>query len=281
MGVPRQTTEAAPGLAQIVRDAIAAQDRDGAEVLRRGLQRAGEAVMPEALEDMLVFVCGPLYEEALAHWGNEAADALLAALTPLLEEAWKRDRRAITGVMPSEPAPEESGQRRSAVRRAVALPADSTRAQADTEPAPPPSISSNAPCSQKRVTIPYTPVIWRETRRVAVLVVARDEVRRASLGALCARPEVEVVLAGDAGEAAALYARLLPLAVVADRESIAPDYEPLRPALEQLFGGHPPCGVLLLCEEEPREQVDWIAATLPERPARDELQAEIALLLDG
>jgi hypothetical protein len=288
MGVRGNTAEAASGLAHIVREAIADQNRDGHdELLEAALARAGETALPHSLEDMLVFVCGPLYEAALARWNAESADALLAALTPLLEAAWERDRRAIATLETDRPVSEDQPidrepQRRSAVRRAVALPVaeEEGRAQADTEPAPPPSISSDAPASQKRTTVPYTPAVWTRSRK-RVLVVALDDERRVALAELSRRPGLEVVTAADLDEARMLYQRLRPMIVVADRESIAPDFEPLRPTFEGLFGSQAPCDVILLTDDPPREEVDHIAAVLPERPAKDELQAQIGLLLES
>jgi CheY-like chemotaxis protein len=85
-----------------------------------------------------------------------------------------------------------------------------------------------------------------------VLVLHGDDERRLALSALLERDGCAVVAAPNRDVARALFERMAPRVVVADVETLAPDYEPLRPVLDELFGLASP-SLVLLGDGRPRE----------------------------
>ncbi len=124
----------------------------------------------------------------------------------------------------SVPSPSDGASRRGL--RAVAV--------ASRDETPPPPRSS-------RFTVPYLQAVLtppRRRRRV-MIVDAHDEPRRELAAALEGQGDA-VVTAHDRGVARTLFYRLAPTLIIADVETIAPDFEPLGPAFEELLGGGPP-----------------------------------------
>jgi hypothetical protein len=139
-----------------------------------------------------------------------------------------------------------------------------------TEPLP--------PSSRRRGTIPYTPTAFLPNdERVRVLVVAHDAATRCKFVSVLNDAACAVAMAPDAACAAALYARLEPALLIADLETIAPDFEPLRAALDGVFGDAPPASVVLLSDEPPRERHDDVVSVIAESTTPEQL----AHLLDA
>ncbi len=131
----------------------------------------------------------------------------------------------------------------------------------DTDPAPP---------SSKRSTMPYLEAI-SEVSRARVLVAHADDVRRKLLCLCLESAGHAVVPAQDAQLAAMLMSRVRPCVVVADVETIAPDFEPVRPALEALFGDEPEVPVVLLSTHRRPDMPDVVKALVSPTIAADEL----------
>jgi len=96
------------------------------------------------------------------------------------------------------------------------------------ETPPPPRSSRTVPYLQAVLTPP------RRRRRV-MIVDGRDEPRRALAEAL-EHAGYAVVTAHDRAVARSLFHRLTPTLIIADVETVAPDFEPLGPAFEELLG---------------------------------------------
>jgi hypothetical protein len=116
----------------------------------------------------------------------------------------------------------------------------------------------------QRITVPYAPVTWVAPRTLArVLVVAADDALRGRLAASLRGEAWMVVTAPHRDSARSLCARLEPDVVVAELETIAPDFEPLRPALDQQFGDAPWSSVVLVSDAPLREPIGAIKAVVP------------------
>lgn len=123
-------------------------------------------------------------------------------------------------------------------QRSAEADAEASRLRAVTvatrDETPPPPRSS-------RFTVPYLQAVLtppRRRRRI-MIVDAHDEPRR-ELAAALEEQGYAVVTAHDRGVARTLFYRLAPTLIIADVETIAPDFEPLGPAFEELLGGDPP-----------------------------------------
>lgn len=119
-----------------------------------------------------------------------------------------------------------------------------------------------APDSQE--TVPYVDAVWNDGVERRVLVIAADDAVRGEVVAFLEVFGFQVAWARDAGAGAKLFARMSPHVVVADLETIAPDFEPLRPSLEALFGNASPRPVVILGTDDPRERVEWVEAAVPD-----------------
>jgi CheY-like chemotaxis protein len=116
---------------------------------------------------------------------------------------------------------------------------------------------------QRDSTVPYADAVWEDAGDLRILVVDQDDAARRDAVAVLERLGYKVACAADRGSAARLLTRLEPAVVVADLETLAPDFEPLGTALEELFLEHAPCPVILLGTSKPREQTEWIKAAVP------------------
>lgn len=136
-----------------------------------------------------------------------------------------------------------------------------------------------APDSQG--TVPYVDAVWQDGGERRVLLVAEDETMRHEIVSFLEVFGYQVSWAADAASAAKLFARLDPQAVVADLETIAPDFEPLRPSLEALFGMGEPRPVVIVGTDDPREKVEWVKAAVPDpriAGGREELLQALEML---
>jgi hypothetical protein len=112
-------------------------------------------------------------------------------------------------------------------------------------------------------TVPYADAVWQaDAGDRRVLVLDRDDESRKDAVGILERLGFQVAWAAERGGARGLYLRLRPHVVVADLETIAPDFEPLRAALEDLFAGEKPAAVVLLGTEKPREEIEWVKAAV-------------------
>ncbi|HZO12486.1 MAG TPA: hypothetical protein VFB62_04490 [Polyangiaceae bacterium] len=265
-----------------------------AEVVADALADSGHRTIPESPEELLFFATGPLYERAQAAWGSEIADAILLELAPVLDRAWERDRRELVGELTPSGKPGSGVRLRSEVlhlldssseglRRACAL--DAERAEdADTVPAPAPE-PTHPPedeVTRRRITVPYTSVAWSKARNTPrVLVLASDDELRARIAGALRGQRYALATAAHREGARALYTRLEPDLVVAERETLAPDYEPLRPAVEALFGASRAAKVVLVTEEPVRDRFDSICAVIRPDVSQDALVVALRSLLDS
>ena len=113
-------------------------------------------------------------------------------------------------------------------------------------------------------TVPYADAVWQaDAGERRVLVIDREDTSRQDAVAVLERLGFQVAWAADAGGARMLFTRLQPHVLVADVETVAPDFEPLRTALEDLFGDNEPVAVVLLGSDKPRETLDWVKAFVP------------------
>ncbi|HZO15491.1 MAG TPA: response regulator [Polyangiaceae bacterium] len=113
-------------------------------------------------------------------------------------------------------------------------------------------------------TVPYADAVWQaDAGDRRVLVIDREDTSRQDAVAVLERLGFQVAWAADAGGAGMLFTRLQPHVLVADVETVAPDFEPLRSALEDLFGHNQPVPVVLIGSDKPREAIEWVKAFVP------------------
>jgi CheY-like chemotaxis protein len=117
---------------------------------------------------------------------------------------------------------------------------------------------------QSEDTVPYADAAWHgDSGDRRVLVVDGDPTSRQDTVSVLERLGYQVAWAAEPSGARKLLARIHPHVLVADLETIAPDFEPLRAALEILFGGGPPVSVVLIGTDEVREDIEWVKAAVP------------------
>ncbi len=221
-------------------------------VLHAALRDAGLAEVPSQLEDLTFFVSGPLYERAQRVLGVAFADAMLVEMSPALDHAWERDRAEAE--LPelatdSSRQPPSSTAVRSRIRSAIHRleedgPPSAVDAVRDTDPV---HDTDPAP-SNKRNTVPYLDATLGSGRAVRVLVVIAHEGRRRDLALALEGAGYAVVTAAEARVAAVLLSRVRPALVVADVETVAPDFEPVAAAFEAMFGDNEHVPVVLLSD---------------------------------
>lgn len=292
------------------------RDAEGDALLHEALVEAGLGELPERPEDLLFFATGALYDRAQALYGRVRAERLLEELGSVLDLAWELDRLSLDEATRSTSDLPTSGvvRKRSRVQR-LAHPsplADEDEsgdpAKDDTLPAPsnclfPPSgdaATQSAPVALSRVvadtladlestappraTLPYMPALLvsglNPTGAAArVLVVEADGALRAGYAEALRARGCGVATAPDRLSAARLVTRLVPNLVIGDLETLAPDFEPLEPALEELFGDSEPAPILLLSDQPRRERNASVARTLEKPVSAVELCDAVAALL--
>ena len=276
-------------------------------VIDDALERAQLSAVPEDAEALVFFATGPLHEAVEASFGEQPASSIMLTLGPVLDEVWVRERRrvvadpdsAFSTAPTSETARRESGVRRQA-ERDDETPTDIEQlVAADTIPAPNsgaaeaaaaelalrmsahPSVAiSEAPPSSNRFTVPYLPnALLPESRTPAVVVADADDDSRGelsdwlhSLGCLVAR-------ATNRAQVRSLVRKLKAQVLIADVETIAPDFEPLRPTFDDLFPGLTRPKVILISDGVRRELPDKVLAVLPRPVQRDQLLDLVAPLV--
>jgi len=289
--------------------------RTGEDLLADAFAAAELDDIPYGPAELLFFASGPLYELVQQEWGDTTADALLLELAPVFDRAWARDRIELGGDFvphsftassaPGSSAPGRNVRRRSGVRPTAKDTVRTTEdgpaediVRADTIPAAPPTTSISyiddkhgslaedpliepvPPSSRRRGTIPYTPSAFRPNdERVRVLVVAHDPATRRKFASVLNDAGCAVAMAPDTACAAALYARLEPALLIAELETIAPDFEPLRAALDGVFGNAPPTSVVLLSDEPQRERHEDVVGVIAESLAPEQLSSLLDALL--
>jgi hypothetical protein len=220
----------------------------------------------------------------------------------VLDRVWERDRLETTGELTITPG---SGVRRRSQLHPTEAECARELEDRDTVPAPPPTVSEPPPVSEppvvseapdepmdevshdvvipperRRITVPYTAIAWASGRNTPrVLVVAADDDLRTRLARALRGRRYALATAAHRDGARALYARLEPDLVVVDLETLAPDYEPIRPALEALFGEMPPSKVVVVSDAPVRERVSAVQAVIPACASQDELVAAFGELL--
>lgn len=262
-----------------------------AEVVAEALADSGHRTIPESPEELLFFATGPLYERAQAAWGSEVADAILLELAPVLDRAWERDRRELVGELTPSGKPGSGVRLRSEMLHL--LDAAERAEDADTLPAPAPAPSdgsdpegselSDHPAEEakRRITVPYTSVAWTKARNTPrVLVLASDDALRARIASALRGQRYALATAAHRDGARALYARLEPDLVVAELETLAPEFEPLRLSVEALFGESRAAKVVLVTNEPVRERFDPICAVIPPNVSQEALVVALRSLLD-
>jgi CheY-like chemotaxis protein len=273
-------------LAQLLVEAL---DRVAAVHVRRrvlgaALDEAGVKAIPDQIEDLTFFVSGPLYEQAQRILGSEFADELLVEVAPVLDRAWASDREH-AGAPPAvqgTPLPLSAVRRtrsQSAIRKvdaATTIPADTEPAPATNEPA------DTTPPSIKRMTMPYLEAVLGGEQAVRVLVVHGEDDARGAISGALEESGYAVVTAHDTRVARLLLSRLTPAFIVADVETLAPDFEPLRAALEAMMGTAQ-APVVLLSDERRPDMPELVRAIVSRasRPAEvleviEELRNELA-----
>jgi CheY-like chemotaxis protein len=239
-------------------------------VLQLALEEARIAAVPDKIEDLTFFVSGPLYEHAQRLLGSDFADSLLVELAPVLDRAWATDRAALDApARPATPVPESEvrTRSRSAIRKLDGA--------ADTEPAPAPATDDAAAPPSKRVTMPYLDAVLATPPgaepATRVLVVHADDAARSAIAGALEDAAYAVVTAPDTRVARLLLSRLTPALIVADIETLAPDFEPLRPALDEMIGNGRALPVVLLSDERRPDTPDAVRAIVSRTSSRDEL----------
>jgi DNA-binding NtrC family response regulator len=109
-----------------------------------------------------------------------------------------------------------------------------------------------------------------ESQPIIVLIDADEQQRRRYASALRARGHWVAAASGPA-LGRSLVMRLQPALVVADLETIAPDFEPLRPVLADLIGDDPASPVILLGSGAAREEHPAVLAEVDRELGADEL----------
>jgi CheY-like chemotaxis protein len=255
-------------------------------LLDEALRRAGVAAVPEAAESLVFFVAGALCEVAEASHGEVAADRLMRELRPVLDEAWQLERTALAGGLGTTHPPVSGVTRRdSGVQPSGGLSlrdeeADTIPAQADplavayvnaaglsVQHPPRVGLSDKPPSS--RMTVPYlASALVPDGPRTAIVVVDEDPVARDQIAGALRRLGCLVATAESRLEARRLIRRLEPRVLVADIETIAPDFEPLGPTFEELLHCVPQPAVVLVGASAPRERATQVVGSLL-KPVQD------------
>jgi DNA-binding NtrC family response regulator len=105
-----------------------------------------------------------------------------------------------------------------------------------------------------------------------VMVIEGDPEQRSGLAAALRKAGMTVATADDVRVARRLIQRFVPHVVVADLETVAPDFEPLRPVLDDLLAASDDVAVVLLDDQQRGETAECVRRsfekpTLPERVA--------------
>jgi hypothetical protein len=253
-------------------------------VLAEALDREALRELPTTPEALLFFVSGPLYEATHAAFGSAAADRMLLELAPVLDEVWAADRSELAADLDEDAIFDElSGvgassmtrERMSRFRCAEEIVPSDTVPAAATEPCERTShpVASHVPTSgvhERCNTQPYLAAALdaeeHHAEAVVVIIDADNEARSACAALLRAHGYLVATTSNRLG-ARALIARLDPALVIADRETIAPDYEPIGQAIDELLGlsereaAEAP-EVLLLVTEELRERAPAVGLVL-------------------
>ncbi len=278
-------------------------------VLGRALAQAGLEAIPSRIEDLTFFVSGPLYEQAVLTLGADFADELLLEMSAALDRAWDQARAQLepTSVtrelgMSDAPDTEPSAGRpyQSSIRRARSLGPTGSRAPGDSDlplssdhpmagalhaaaretlPSQEGASAPPLPSNRRRHTMPYLQAVFAPpapTRRL--MIVDADDDSRRTLGMHFSELGYAVVCAQSVETAHALYARLRPSLVIVDVETVAPDFEPLRVAFDNVFGSDVP-QIVLLSDGEPRELPEQVAFVLHRPWSGDALDRAIDTLL--
>jgi hypothetical protein len=239
-------------------------------VLRAALDDAGLDEVPDQLEDLTFFVSGPLYERAQRMLGDAFAEALVAEVTPVLDRGWELDRAGFdvveldaTPLPLSRPASAVRNKRsRSAIRRLDddTAPPSAVDVVRDTDPVRDTDVAP----SSKRNTMPYVDSGIGSGASCRVLVAHGNDTKRRAIAAELEDAGHTVVTAHDARVAAMLVARVRPSIVVAEVETIAPDFEPLGPAFEAMFGDRESVPVILLSDHRRPSLPETVERFMPE-----------------
>ena len=221
-------------------------------VLEKAFAIAGINKVPDSINDLTFFVTGPLYEVTAKTVSTEFADGLLDALSPVLDQAWSADH---DGGGESSRPPKESTIR---------------RARRDTRPPKVPS----SPLA-KRIT---PPAITVTSLPHSMMVIDSDRDTRLTIATRFSHEGYGVITAANPEEAAVKFERYRPAVVVANVETIAPDFEPLRTTLDELFGSDQP-KIVLLGDRQPRELPNAVATVIPRPWSQDDLVDVVTTLL--
>jgi CheY-like chemotaxis protein len=202
--------------------------------------------------------------------------------TPPRSELVRRDSGLRRSVQPTAATP-RPGDTVEEVAKADTIPAPSSRSaelagRAVMAPVSPIEISGSEP-SSRRFTVPYLPkALVRKSRTPAAVVVDADEGSREELCTWLRSMGCVVAAASDGAQARSLLRRSRAGLLIADVETIAPDYEPIGPVLEELVRGLDTVTVVLLAEEPQRARCA-AAAVLPKPTSRARLLTTIEPLL--
>jgi len=277
-------------------------------VLADALRRADLTAVPEDAEAMVFFATGPLHEAVEADLGEGNAAAVLAALGPVLDEVWIRERRRVAAELSgAEASSLDDGlnRRASGVRRQIglddALPTDIEQLEApDTTPAAtgeaaeaaaaelalkfsaaPPVAISEIPPSSNRLTVPYLPnARLTEDQTPAVVVADLDDDNRHLLGDWLHVLGCVVARAANREQLRSLVRKLRPQVVIADEETLTGGLVPLGPALTDVMPGLTRPAVILLTDEALVELPEQVHAVLQHPVMQDDLLAEVTPLVD-
>ena len=309
---PRQLLGCACGDGPLANQLACALERlvsteEATDALQAALSEADLDAIPDDPEELVFFATGALHAALQASLGRERANLLMLSLAPVLDAAWTRDDDAsphdATGSVPptSDVVRRQSGLRRSDAPRSYATPRPGVAveeiAKADTIPAPssrgaelagrtvmaplnPIEVSDGEP-SSRRFTVPYLPkALVRKGRTPAAVVVDANPESRNELCEWLRSMGCLVAAAGDAIQARALLRRSRAGLLLADVESIAPDFEPIVPVLDDLVSGLEVPTIVLLSEEPRRAQCAAAAAIVRKPTSRADLVAAIDPLLE-
>lgn len=250
-------------------------------VLDRALDEAGMSRVPDVLEELTFFVSGPLYEHASRALGEEFAEALIAEMSPVLDQAWELDRAVVDETASLRPESAVRKRNRSAIRRLTDLDAPPSAVESmrdtDTDPVHDTDV---VPPSSRRNTMPYLESVLSESGS-RVLVAHAHDTRRRAIALALEDAGHSVVTAHDARVAAMLMSRVHPSIVVADVETVAPDFEPLGPALEGLFGDGAPVPVVLLSDHRRPSMPEAVQAVVDAESSADEVLAVVEHVRQG
>ena len=249
-------------------------------LIGEALRRAAVSAVPETAEALVFFVSGALRDVAEETHDELVADALMAELGPVLDRAWELERLTLTdAIAPSGRYASAITRRHSGVLRSADH--DAAEGDEDTVPAPadpqartevddldlrlgePPRISISDKPPSSRLTVPYLAAALAPGGAATSIVVAdRDEASRNRIAEELRRCGALVATAESRWDTRKLIRLLHPSVLVADIDTIAPDFEPLGPTFEELLHEVPEPAVILIGTSAPREPGAQVVGSL-------------------